>query len=289
MNMRNKLPVILLSFACFLLIVTLVIISPFEKNDENPSVSSTDESSYVPETEIYDDIISDPITDGMPDGVSYKTVSTTLITDKANGSRIVEIYPEFEGYKGINNDTDINYLIKLHREDMMRAYGEGLYKDVGTQTQVIYQIDGFDITYADEKFISIVYYGFNSVIGGNVNVDTGKKEFKCSLNIDIQNMRILKSYELISEFYTLKSIFCDGKMKLEGDFDLSIGITHAEMFSQYSNQYKIYPDVYFTEDNIMIIISLTPDIAGCAVYSYSINDAKQFLKKDLLAIKDLFS
>ena len=78
-------------------------------------------------------------------------------------------------------------------------------------------------------------------------------------------------------------------MKLEGDSDLSIGITYAEMFSQYSNQYKIYPDVYFTEDNIMIIISLTPDIAGCAVYSYSINDAKQFLKNDLLAIKDLFS
>ena len=291
MKMKHRLPVILLSFAFFLLLITLIFIFPLDNGGGSQTTDlSGNDDNYIPETIIYDDIISDPITDNTPDGVSYKVVESTVITDKANGSRIVERYPRFDGYHGLNTDTDINYLIDLHRKDMMRTYGEGLYKEIGSQSQVVYEIESFEVAYADLGFISIVYYGYNSIIGGNLNVDTGRREFCCTLNIDVLNMSIIEKNEILSDLSILKNVFLDGKMKLvDGPDGLLSSTTYEDLFYQYSSKYKIYPDFYFTKENIMIIISLTPDVDGYAVFSYNINEARDFIYEDHSALSDLFS
>ena len=102
MKLKHKIPVMLLAFAVFLLLITLIIIFPIKKQPSDTQSTDTSED-YVPQTMVYDDIISEPVTDNMPSGVSYTKVTSTLITDVENGSRIIENYPVFSGYQGMND------------------------------------------------------------------------------------------------------------------------------------------------------------------------------------------
>ena len=47
--------------------------------------------------------------------------------------------------------------------------------------------------------------------------------------------------------------------------------------SQFSSMYRIYPSFYFSSEKMMMIIPLTNDLGGNAVFSCSIDDSRAFL------------
>ncbi len=290
-KLGNKHKALIVSAIVFAVLIIVVLAVAMNYNTaDSQGVGDSTEDQYVPESIVYDDVISEPIYDGMPDGVFYKEVSTRTVLDTASGSRIVLIYPIFGGYEGLNTDDDINLIVTEYNRDAQRQFGEGMYKMIERGVKVVYEITDFNITYADADFISILYEGFFGVYDENDHIDTGNKNFSYSLNIDVKNREIITSDKLIRDFGTLKSIFLDGEMQLasgmEGLLDNS---DYDDMIYQYNEQYKVYPMLCFSKDTLMLIISLTSDLGGNAVFSYGINDSRLFLDDGIPAMQNLFS
>ncbi len=288
MKLTPKKIAFLLSLAVFLIILTVIIISALTRNKE-PSQEGV-ESTYVPETIQYEDVLSEPIYEGMPDGVYYRRNTERTVTDTETASRIVTNYPIFGGFSGVDTDEKINELIVYHNVEMQRHFGNGMEKMLGRYIKVVYEVSDFYITYIDSDFISIMYEGVFAVSSEKDHIDMGNSYFKYSLNIDVKNKTMITSDQLINNFNSMKLTFQKGDMKMELGLDgLHDNITYYEMFNQYSDTYNIYPMMYFTKEKVMIIISLTPDLGGNAVFSYNIKDSKGFLDHTVEPMQKYYS
>jgi hypothetical protein len=267
-----------------------VIIVSVLKGDNGDNAPLDEDSTYIPETMIYDDVISEPIYDGMPDGVSYRKVSTRTVTDVKTASRLVMNYPVFSGFPGDGADAEINSLIVYHNDLMKKDFGNGMDKMLGHNIKVIYEINDFVITYIDSDFMSIVYDGVFSTFSEYDHIDTGNYYFKYSINADIKNRKAISGEEIISNFSLIKSHLIAGDMNIEHAIDgLLEYFTYYEMTKQYSDVYKVYPMLYFTKDKINLIISLTPDLGGHAVFSYNVQESREFINFDLQCLRGLLS
>ncbi len=282
----------LISLAVFLFALILIVsVSLRKKAGDSEDVSYSTESSVgILDTIVYDDVISEPIYDNMPDGVYYKKITKRTVLNTENGSRIVYNYPSFEGFEGLNTDNDINSLIVSYIKKKQKSSAEGFYKLIESGAKAVYEISDFEITYADFSLISIVFDGYYDINDENSHIDTGASSVKYSLNIDIANMKILTSEQLISSFTSLKSRFVGGDMLFESGAEELLDIASLDdLFFQYKAEYEIYPDIYFTEDNVKIIILLTSDLGGDAVFSDNINEAREYIYADMPALSSLFS
>ena len=292
MKISNKTLVFLCSLALFLAVISSFALVNFITKDDEPSYTETQESvqTYVPETIEYEDLVSDPITDDMPDGISYRRVEEKTILDTKTASRLALVYPIFDmfGDKGLTDA--INQIIADGMSEKQREFGQGMFKMLGTGTKVMYEINDFDITYIDQSFISILFNGFFVSYSETDTIDTGDYYFRYSLNIDLAEQSLITDRMLVSDFLLLKTQFTSGNMSceygIEGLLDYA---SYTDLFSQYSSLYHIYPSFYFTNEKLMMIISLTNDLGGNAVFSCSINDSRAFLNTDLAALQGIYS
>ena len=288
MKLTPKKIAFLLSLGVFLVMIALIIVSAVMRKDQPTDEPA--ESTYVPETMQYDDVLSAPIYEGMPDGVYYKRNTTKLVTDVETASRIVMTYPIFGGFQGEGADDEINELITYHNSEMQRQFGNGMDKMLGRYIMVVYEVSDFYITYIDSDFISIMYDGVFAVSSEKDHIDLGNSYFKYSLNIDVKNRKMITSDELVTNFSTMKLTFQKGAMTMEYGLEgLHDNISYYEMFGQYTDTYGIYPMMYFTKDKVMLIISLTPDLGGNAVYSYNIKDSAGFLDHSIVSMQKYYS
>lgn len=280
-----------MALASFALIIVLIFVVPYLRSDEEPYIEDLyTEQFYTPESIVYEDTVSEPVTDGMPEGISYKVIRSNTILDTKNASRLSQIYPFFEGVGTLEHTQSLNALISDVLSDKQRIYGQGMFKILGTGAKIIYDISNFEITYIDESFLSIVFDGVFVCYQENDNIDTGDMNFRFSVNIDLKENRYIADEELLVDFLELKNLFISGKMKLEyGQGDLLSNTSYIEMFSQFSSMYRIYPSFYFSSEKMMMIIPLTNDLGGNAVFSCSIDDSRAFLNVYNSATLGLFS
>ena len=290
MNKKTTVTVIV-SLAVFVIIsISVLCVTLFKKPSEDDYDEHGEETLIIPETLVYDDVISEPIYDNMPEGIYYRTVTKKTVLNTDNGSRMVYFYPEFEGFDGLNKDTELNSLIKEHMTLMQRMHGGGLYKMIEHGAKATYDITSFEITYIDDSFISIVFFGSFYAIGDTIYIDTGSRNFAYSLNIDIEAMKTLDSSDLISDFLALRSSFLNGELKMTvGADDLLKNTTYSEIFGQYRSEYEIYPDIYFTFERVNVIISLTSDLGGAAVFSDTKEGSRDYINTFLSPLTTYYS
>ncbi len=285
----------ILSAVVFCVICAVIIVISL-KNDEKPSTTVdsydyvyNDVTEIVPETKVYDDIISDPIVEGMPNGISYRQVTSRIIINTENASRVVFNYPTFSGIS-TQEDDSLNYLIKYQLEKMCRNTGEGMYKLASRGAKVVYEVTDFYIGYFDGSFFSIMFEGYYSVDSVDEHIDTGAHNFKYSMNIDLRKMELVSSEQLLSDYYLLRKRLTEGKLSLRfGEKDLLLNTNFGDMLSQYSDKYQIYPDLFFDSDSVNIIISLTADLGGSAVFSDKKAEAKVYINTYLAALSDYYT
>ncbi len=285
MKLSSKHVVFIASLLIFALLTVIIVVSGNRAKD--PKQEFADQPAYVPETIIFDDEISGPFSDNMPDGVSYNKISKRITTDLKTGSRLVMTYPVFSGYG--DSDASINELVEHHNQEMKRIYGNGMEKMLGWNIKVIYEVNDFEITYADRDLISILFSGVFSSFSENDHIDTGNYYFKYSLNIDVKNVSILSSDQLISDYLSLKSHLVAGDLDIEYAMDgLFKFYTYYDMLLQYGDAYNNYPMLYFTKDKVNVIISLTPDLGGHALFSYNIQNSRDFIDSSLHPLSGLY-
>lgn len=280
-----------ISFVLVCVIILAVVMRQRSSNDTDTSYDVfTDDEVISFDTIVYDDVISEPIYDGMPEGVFYKSVSTRTVLNTDNGSALALKYPVFAGFDGADTDYNLNDLILFQLDKMRRVTADGFYSRLASGAKVVYEITDFEIGYADERFISIKFEGCFDVQDENAYIDTGAKMFAYSMNIDISNMQILTNEQLYADFFALKRRFTNGSLVLkQGDDDLLDNASYTDLFSQYNDKYTIYPDVYFTKDSVNVIIMLNSDLGGHAVFTESLSDSKEYINTYLAALITLLS
>ena len=283
--------VIAIAFVLICLILLAVIIK--QRSDSSSDTSTdvfTDDEVVSFDTIIYDDNISEPIYEGMPEGVFYTSVSTRTVLNTDNGSVLALKYPVFAGFSGVDTDYNLNDLILFQIDKMRRLTADGFYSRLSSGAKVVYEITNFEIGYADDRFISIRFEGYYDVQDENAYIDTGSKTVAYSMNIDIANMQILTNEQLYADFYALKRRFTNGNLALKyGDEHLLDNASYSDLFSQYNDKYTIYPDIYFTKDTVNVIILLNSDLGGSAVFTDSLNGSKEYINTYLAALITLLS
>lgn len=291
MKKSTKLLAFTMALAIFSVLLVCILVIPKIKDTNNNEYHDPYETieSYIPETKVYDDTVSAPVTEGMPQGVSYKTITKKTILDTKTASRLVLNFPMFSGFDEAT-DAAVNSIISENIDHNIRNYGQGMYKMLGTGVKVIFELTDYEITYIDNKFISIVFLGYFVSYSEYSHIDLGENNFRYSVNIDVQEKQQITDSMLLSDFLSLKTYFIQGKMNLEyGMEGLLDNANYTDLFSQYSSLYKIYPSFYFTNEKMMMIISLTSDIGGNAVFSCNINDSKAFMNSYHYSMSDLYS
>jgi len=279
------------AFILVCLIVLAVAVSQRDRSEGDTSSDVfTDDLEITFETIVYDDVISEPIYEGMPEGVFYKSVTTRTVLNTDNGSVLAYKYPVFAGFAGDSTDYDLNDLILFQLDKMRRLTADGFYSRLSSGAKVEYEITDFEIGYADEQFISIYFEGYYDVQDENAYIDTGSKAIAYSMNIDIANMQMLTNEQLYADFFALKSRFINGELALvRGEDDLLDSASHADLFAQYNDKYTIYPDLYFTGDSVNVIILLNSDLGGRAVFKDTLSDSKEYINTYLRALITLLS
>ena len=291
MKKPNNIAIFILALVVFVFILVMIMVLPSIINKEETYIDEGyTEQYYIPESIVYDNTLSEPISNGMPDGVSYRIVQEYTVLDTKNASRKTQTYPQFEGVGDSANTQRLNSLICDILTEKQRIYGQGMFKILGSGAKIIYDISDFKITYIDESFLSMVFTGRFVCYQENDNIDTGDSLFSFSVNINLMDMTEIADGELLVSFLELKNLFISGKMELEYGQDAVMNdISYIEMFSQFSSMYRIYPSLFFTSEKMLMIIPLTNDLGGYAVFSCSINESKAFLNVYNSATLGLFS
>ena len=282
----------------FMLICAGVIFVHFTNNIPQGTLQSSEQTNnfdsedvsadYEPETIEYEDVIGEVEYTNMPEGKSYRSVTKRTVVDTRTGSRLVYIYPVFSGF-GDEEDRSINSIIEYQTDKQRKINAQGYFNLVESGARVIYEITGFSIEYADEKLLSIRFNSFFDVLSDSTHIDTGATYFSYSVNLDLTKMDIIESEQLFSDFLLMGERLKNDKMTLVYGSDDIKNIKPADMLSQYSIKYDIYPDIYFTKDSVNIIISLTSDLGGYAVFSDNLSDSREYVNQYLLALSLLYN
>ncbi len=271
---------------CALIIVFSVNSTPKEPQNEYGTyeIQYGLDTEITPETIVYEDEISDPVSEDMPEGVSYRKVMSRTIINTANGSRVILNYPRFTGLSH-QKDIELNDLIRYYIEDMCRNTGEGMYKLAALGAKVMYELSDFKIGYIDGNFISIMFEGTYDTDFEGEPIDTGIHHFRYSLNIDLDKMDALSNEQLFADYIRFRSRLMDGKLILKhGDEKLLEHTTYASILSQYGDKHSIYPDLFFEKNTVNVIVSLSSDLGGCAVFSDTKTAGKEYINTYLAAL-----
>ncbi len=247
------------------------------------------ETEFTPETIVYDDVISEPVTEDLPEGISYKKITSKTVINTENASRIVYNYPRFTGFSN-EKDGELNSFIKLYIEQKSKETGEGLYKLSSFGAKVIYELEDFLVGYVDDGLISIMFLGYYDIDYEGEHIDTGIRHFSYSLNIAMENMEPIESKELFSDYLAFRERLIDGKLVLKDALEgLLDNTSYSAMLSSYSDRYQIYPDIFLEKDSVSVIVSLTADLGGYAVFTDTKDEAKVYLNSYLLALSEYLS
>lgn len=270
---------------CVAVIVFLYFYIRDDKNADNDDTNTghTDSDSSYSETKesIKDNIVSD--TENKAD-----TSKISNDTDNSGKTDIIEEtqIPEYT----VENETEV---IKTDHGDASMEYpvisSDDTDTDIDTETvnALIREfIDGklreeqlengmfdtdasyrYEITKAETKLLS---KDFMSVLvtGEYYVTDTAHPTmFAYTLNCDIKEYAILSSAELINDFSKIKEKFLDGEFTLVyGDKDLMNETNYEDMILEYRTEYGIYPDIYFTEDSLGMVIDLVYLLGGYTIF-----------------------
>lgn len=213
---------------------------------------------------------------GKTDGTDYNIdVDTYNIDD--SGRTVSIVFPVMEG---TDNDTAVNEALKNASLNEMELYllysgSDGFYR---------YTIDSVAATYESDRLASFICVG-SYTDEGSAHPDT----IIYTINVNPNTGALYKFEDLISDFDLLAGKFRAGEFQLADGIDNLLEKTNYEdMFVGYSSLYKIYPPVYFINDNgtaqLAFSVGLVYDLGGHAEFSVDAQSVKSALTNELCEI-----
>ncbi len=197
------------------------------------------------------------------------TVETETVFMQEDGNEISLMYPQIKGYPDADAQTRMNaeiarYAHAMYEKQDLIATEDGGYEYAVTAAEVTLQTEGFLSGY---------------IFGAIYSQYSGKGAFFAyTLNCDIENGCLYTADELLSDYDYLAQRF------LKGDFTQHFGyeemdgmMSYADMLLQYKTEYGIYPDIYFTQEGVGLLVETVTLLGGYAGYTLPYPRAREAL------------
>ncbi len=179
------------------------------------------------------------------------TVSTETYSDENNERKLSFVYPIFEGTE---NAEALNELIFGESRAYMENYLTYNTPDTAYYT---YDVPSVKNTYVSDTFASFICAGTFYADGAAHPVN-----FTYTLNVDIENGRLLAFEDIVTDFEKATELFNNGEFSLipsgNAELDSEINkLSGEDLIGSYSDLYGIYPYVYFTEADSEVSLALS--------------------------------
>ncbi len=184
-------------------------------------------------------------------------------------------YPELSRFGDENIRNKVNTLLSQIAEAEYASHAKGVAELLASGRTVTYEVTRSEVTYIGTELMSVRSEGVYRVSG---NAD--ERFIYCNI-IDLKTGRDVTEKNTFSNFGILINAFTEGRFTLVSGADgLLASASYAELISPYKDYalYGTYPDVYFTNDSVVIIIELGAALGYYAEFSLPLSAAEGALK-----------
>lgn len=203
----------------------------------------------------------------------YKVMFEKQVFDE-KGCHVTLEYPVVQGLADEAKQADINSLLYSY------VYNQFKLKCLVSESGAIeYNYNTVDaaVTIAKKGYfcalISVEYYSDDSS-HGNYSTFT--------VHCGTDEVRLYSSADIIKSFEPIKSQFGKGKFSQEyGLTTLLASLTPDEIIARYSDDYELYPYVYFEDGKFGINVDVSHLYGGYAGFTIDIADVKKHLNTEL--------
>ena len=180
--------------------------------------------------------------------------------------------PVISSYAG---DTDkINEILKDYITN--KYYEESLASEFDAYYN--YEVTEVKLTLITRDFLSAVVLG-HYASSSSSHLDY----FSYSVNLLLDSCELYSFHDVVNDLESLKKTFLKGGFSFYyGDVKMIENISKEDMMIMYRDDYRIYPDIFFTEGYVGINVELPYIAGGYAGYVIRIQDLARILRENEL-------
>ena len=192
---------------------------------------------------------------------------------KLDGNSVKLLYPKISGLA----DTETEQLVNRKASEYARSVYELCGLGAGGYE---YTASAAEILLSTRDLFSVLVTGvFAPQSGGDAAA------FAYTVNCDLTTVEFLGTKEIVSDYDGLKRLFLSGAFSPDFGYDAAPDDGELQaMVGQYKEEYGIYPDFYFQNGKLGILIETLPALGGYAGFTVDIGRAAPYLCTDRAGI-----
>ncbi len=186
-------------------------------------------------------------------------------------------YPALTGLDDAAKQEKINTTVMQHAAIQYQNLLPNASELISSKTAVSYEITSATVTYMGNGLLSARSEGMIDMAD-----DTSDLKFAYSIIIDLSTGRDISLKKVYSDFGAVMKLFTSGKFKqISGDPSLLSSVSLEKLMETYKYyaQYNDYPETYFTQDSLVIILDTSRENGFFAEFSIPLSEVNGYLQK----------
>ena len=186
-------------------------------------------------------------------------------------------YPAITGIENVKIQEKINTTIMQHAVYQYENALPNASELISSGSAVSYEVTSAEVTYMGNGLLSARSEG----VIDHAN-DTNDLKFAYSIVIDLSTGRDIAPKKIYSDFGSIITLFTSGKFKqISGEDSLLSSVSLEKLMENYKYyaQYSTYPETYFTQDSLVIILDTDKENGFFAEFSIALSEINGYLQK----------
>ena len=186
-------------------------------------------------------------------------------------------YPALTGIEDAKIQEKINTTIMQHAVFQYENTLPNASELISSGSAVSYEVTSAEVTYMGNGLLCARSEGVIDHAS-----DTDDLKFAYSIVIDLSTGRDISPKKIYSDFGSIITLFTSGKFKqISGEESLLSSLSLEKLMENYKYyaQYSNYPETYFTEDSLVIILDTDRENGFFAEFSIPLSEVNGYLQK----------
>ncbi len=241
---------------------------------DDPAISDTPDNTTSPDTSAEDtDVPAIPVT------YEYDVISNTIDLGQTGGKKCQAIirYPALTGLDDASKQEKINEYLMQSADFAYQNRLPNASELISSGNAVNYEVTSTTVTYMGNGILSVRSEG----VIDHAN-DINDENFAYCIIISLSTGRDIALKKIYSNFGTVMNLFTSGKFKqISGDPSLTSSMSLEQLMERYKyySQYGTFPETYFTEDSLVLIVETDRENGFFAEFSIPLDEINDCLSQ----------
>lgn len=207
----------------------------------------------------------------------FDVISSVTDLGTASGTKCTATicYPALTGLEDASKQADINSLLSDIATIEFQNRLPNASELIASGTAVNYKITSTSVTYMGNNLLSVRSEGVIDYAN-----DSNDDEFVYCNLINLSTGRDISFKKVYSDFEAVMDLLRAGKFtQISGESSLVSSTLFDEIIKNliYSSQYSTFPETYFTQDSLIIVIETDRENGFYAEFSISLDEVNAYL------------